>query len=68
MGLGVVDPRSHRLDVDRVEWEQVVYVGENVWSGEGVPVTEVLYSWAPKIGVPFRDNYRTIEQGGAIPE
>lgn len=62
------DPALDQYEVMRVEWQQVVYVGENVWTGEGVPVTEVLYSWAPKIGLPFRDNYRTLEEGGAIPE
>lgn len=62
------DPRLDQYEVMRVEWAQLIMVGENVWSGEGIPVTEVLYSWSPKVGPPFVDNYRTLEQGGAIPE
>ena len=62
------DPRLDQYEVMRIEWQQLIMVGEDVWSGEGIRPTEVLYSWEPKTGPAFRDNYRTLEEGGAIPE
>jgi hypothetical protein len=62
------DPQLDQFEVMRLEWRQLVHIGDSVWTGEGVTPTEIRYSWAPKIGLPFRDNYRTLEDGGAIPE
>ena len=62
------DPRLDQYEVQRVEWTQLIMVGENVWSGEGVPITDVRYSWSPKIGPPFVDNYRPLTEAGPIPE
>lgn len=62
------DPRLDQYEVQRVEWAHLIMVGENVWSGEGVPITDVRYSWSPKIGPPFVDNYRPLDGPVQIPE
>lgn len=61
------DPNLDEYEVFRVEWQQIVNIGEGVWKNDGIVPTPV-YSWAPKVGEPFRDNYRTLEEGGGIPE
>lgn len=62
------DPNLDEYEVFRVEWQQIVNIGPGVWKNDGVVPGEPLYSWAPKIGTPFRDNYRPLDEGGAIPE
>jgi len=54
------DPRLDQYEVMRVEWQQLVRIGTDVWSGEGVPVENVRYAWAPRIGPPFVDEYRPL--------
>lgn len=61
------DPSLDEYEVFRVEWQQVANIGEGVWKNDGTVPTPV-FSWAPKVGEPFRDNYRTLEEGGGIPE
>lgn len=41
----------------RVEFEQVLYLGESLWSDEGVPPQKVMASYAPLIGAEHEDKY-----------
>ncbi|MBS3958287.1 MAG: hypothetical protein KGZ52_02650 [Xanthomonadaceae bacterium] len=62
------DPRLDQYEVMRVEWQQLVRIGTDVWSGEGVPVEDVRYAWSPRIGPPFADEYRPLVGRPPIPE
>lgn len=55
------DPRLDQFEVWRVEWQQVVHIGDSVWNADGVtPTLTPLYAWSPRIGPPFKDEYRTL--------
>lgn len=62
------DPRLDQYEVMRVEWEQLIRVGTDVWSGEGVPVTDVRYSWVPRVGLPFEAEYRPLDGPAPVTE
>lgn len=44
----------------RVEFEIDVPLGESVWDGEGVPVKQVLASYAPLVGEDHKDKYTEV--------
>ena len=44
----------------RVEFEQVVYLGANVWDGEGVMPETVLVSHTPLIGLEHEGEYEEV--------
>lgn len=62
------DPRLDQYEVMRVEWQQLIRIGVDVWSGVGVPVENVLYAWSPRIGPAFRDEYRPLDGPAPITE
>ncbi|SKA81939.1 hypothetical protein [Desulfobaculum bizertense] len=41
----------------RVEFEQMLYLGEYMWSDEGAPPEKVFASYAPLIGAAHEDKY-----------
>lgn len=45
----------------RALWEQVVYIGADVWAGTGQPPAEVYLGIAPRIGAAHVDDYFLID-------
>lgn len=39
------------------EWTHEILVGESVWDGVGVPVTQIMVGWSPDIGIGHEDDY-----------
>lgn len=61
------DPELDQFECWRVEWRQVIHLGESVWKdwNEG-EVPTPAYSWAPDIGVGNEDKYTELPiPGGA---
>ncbi|WP_417842025.1 hypothetical protein [Terasakiella sp.] len=56
------NPQFDKYEVWRVEWQQVLFLGENYWSGEGILPTEVLASWEPQTGPGNEDKYEPLEE------
>jgi hypothetical protein len=55
------DPELDQYEVWRVEWHQVLYLGNNVWTNDGTIPTRVLVGYAPKIGAGHQADYTQIE-------
>lgn len=60
-------PAEFRPGLDGFEvwiarWEQLVYVGPDVWSGEGILPTEVWLGWSPHIGTAHVDEYVRVDE------
>lgn len=51
------DPELDQFECWRVEWQQIIHLGDSVWNGEGVTPTEVYLGFAPEIGVPHVNDY-----------
>lgn len=47
-----------------VEWQQVVHLGASVWTPEGKLPEEVLYSYEPRVGIPYEPWYTELENLG----
>ena len=47
----------------RVDFEMEAFLGESIWTGEGVIPAEVkiMSSWAPEIGEGHKDDYEEVE-------
>lgn len=61
------DPFSPDLDnyyVWAVEWVQEIFLGESVWDGEGVPITQVFLGISPDTGPENLDKYVQIYPDG----
>ncbi len=51
------DPGLEQFECWRLEWQQVIHLGESVWTDEGqVPVPYL--TWAPEIGAAHEPDYR----------
>lgn len=50
-------PELDRCEVWRVEWRQVINLGDAVEWDEGTTPGQVLFSWAPEIGAPHEPDY-----------
>ena len=65
-----ISPDDFEPDLDqylvwRVEWQQPVHLGATVWvSDEALPET-VLYSYTPRVGIPYEEEYRELGDGAA---
>jgi len=55
------DPEMDRVEVWRVEWRQMLALGDGVWVNDGSLPTEILYSFVPEIGVPFEEEYEPVD-------
>jgi hypothetical protein len=54
------EPELDQYQVWRVEWQQVIHLGETVWKGGNPPPTEVNASFAPLIGEDYADEYQQV--------
>jgi len=62
------DPRLDKWAVWRVEWRQQVFLGDSVWDGENDgTVPESQYSFAPRIGIPYADEYIPLDGSEPFP-
>lgn len=62
------DEFSPELDqylVWRIDWTQLVFIGENEWIDGGTPPGEVWVGIAPEIGPEHRDDYHRLAGEGA---
>lgn len=54
------DPELDQYEVWRVEWQQVIHLGETVWTDEGETPTMILASFSPAVGVEREAEYQPI--------
>lgn len=50
-------PEMDKYEVWRVEWEQVIHLGESVWNDEGITPSQVFFNWSPEIGDGNEEKY-----------
>lgn len=55
------DPALDNVEVWRVEWQQILALGESVWANDGQVPLQVLYSIVPEIGIPFEGEYDPVD-------
>lgn len=64
------DPALDQFVVWRVEWAQIVHLGESVWKNDGTIPVDVLYSYAPEVGEDNEPAYEELDVdaplGGAL--
>jgi hypothetical protein len=58
-------PGCDRYVVWRVEWTQVLQLGESIWQDAGVMPSNPTYSFAPDIGLGHESDYQPIFPAGA---
>jgi hypothetical protein len=51
------NPELDQYEVWRVEWTQVLYLGTNTWTNDGVIPTTVFAGYSPEIGLGNDDEY-----------
>lgn len=53
------DPELDQYECWRVEWRQVIHLGESVWAGwnDGEPPSQVLVGTAPEVGPGHEGDY-----------
>lgn len=59
------EPELDQFEVFSIEWQQVVHLGDSVWSNAGAdPIpTVVLASWSPDTGLSHEQDYVDIDDG-----
>lgn len=53
-------PEMDKYEVWRVEWQQVIHLGQSVWNAEGITPSQVLVSQAPDIGTGNEEHYEQV--------
>lgn len=53
-------PELDKFEVWRVEWQQIIHLGESVWNDEGVTPSIVYLGQAPEIGTGNEHNYEQV--------
>lgn len=54
------NPGLDKYEVWRVEWQQVLHLGESVWMPEGITPTIIQVSFSPEIGHGSEEDYRPV--------
>lgn len=57
------DPRLDEFEVWRVDWQQIIHIGESIWNDDGTFPTDVLASFSPDIGEGNEGEYQAIVGG-----
>lgn len=60
------NPRLDEYEVWKVEWTQVLHLGNTVWTNDGTVPTTVLAAWAPDIGADNAGTYQDLREGPAL--
>jgi len=57
------DPALDKYEVWRVEWSQVLHLGQTAWTNDGTPASDLqpVFAWKPDIGEGNADNYEGFE-------
>lgn len=50
------DPELDQYECWRVEWRQLIHLGDTVWTDDGTVPTPV-FSWSPEIGIQHEPDY-----------
>lgn len=58
-------PELDQYTVRRVEWHQVLHLGQTVWKDSGV-TPRVFFGFAPEVGVPYKDDYIELLNNGPL--
>lgn len=56
------DPELDQFECWRVEWRQVIHLGDTVWKDEGTTPGEPVFSWSPKVGPGNEAYYRPLAE------
>lgn len=43
-----------------VEWTHEIRIGDSVWDGTGIPVTDIMVGWSPDIGIGHEPDYEQV--------
>lgn len=54
------EPELDQYEVWRVEWRQIIHLGETVWKGGTEPPQEVNISFVPLVGEAYVDEYTQV--------
>lgn len=54
------DPELDQFECWRVEWQQVIHLGETVWTDDG-EVPTPYFSWSPLVGEAHADKYTGLD-------
>jgi hypothetical protein len=57
------DPRLDEFEVWRVDWRQIIHIGESIWNDDGTFPSNVLVSFAPDVGEESEGEYQAIVGG-----
>lgn len=60
------NPELDNYEVWRVEWSQVLYLGNNVWTNDGTIPTTVLAGYVPQIGIGHEDDYTVVAKSDDV--
>lgn len=60
------DPDLDQYVVWRVEWQQILHLGATVWTNEGEIPETVLFSYVPRVGIPYEDEYFELDQDAQL--
>jgi hypothetical protein len=60
-GVHEFSPATPRYHAWRVEWRQIVHLGNTVWTNDGT-VPQAVYSWVPEIGPGNEDRYQPVAE------
>lgn len=53
-------PEMDKYEVWRVEWQQVIHLGDSVWNDEGITPSTVFLGWHPEIGTGNEEDYEQV--------
>lgn len=53
-----------QYEVWRVEWQQMIHLGQTVWTDEGETPSDPMFSWSPEIGDGHEDDYQPVDGVG----
>lgn len=54
------EPALDKYEVWRVEWQQVIHLGQSVWNDEGITPSEVFLGWSPEISFGNEEDYEKV--------
>lgn len=54
------DPELDQYECWRVEWQQIIHLGDTIWKDDGIVPTP-FFAWSPEIGADHADKYRDPE-------
>lgn len=59
-------PELDQFEVWRVDWQQIVHIGQSVWTNDGILPTELLIGYAPDVGTGNEGDYRPLAEGVSV--